>query len=261
MTELFNTVLYEPLFNLLMYFYKVIPGMDIGVAIIIVTIITKIVLFWPSLSSIKSQKSMQELQPKIDAVKKKYKDNKEQQSKELMNVYKENKVNPFSSCLPLLIQLPILIALFRVFMGGLNTDPETGILVADQLNHLYSSLRDYFSINPISPLLFNWVDLSKPFWVFALLAAAFQFWQSKMLMIRQQIPKTPGAKDEGMAATMSKQMVYFMPLITFFFGLTFPAGLTLYWMMSTLFMVGQQFYFLRRKNKVKPNEPEKQPAN
>jgi len=249
MAELFNTALYEPLFNLMMFFYKAIPGNDMGVAIIVVTLIIKSILFLPSLSSIKSQKAIQEIQPKIDEIKKKYKDDKQKQSQELMRVYKENKVNPFSSCLPLLIQLPILIALFRVFMGGLNLDPETGTLVADQLQHLYGPLRDYFANTSISPLLFNWVDLSQPFWLFAILAGAFQFWQTKMLQLRRKVPKVPGAKDEGMAASMNKQMVYFMPLITVFFGFTFPAGLTLYWMFSTLFMVGQQYFYLGRKDK------------
>lgn len=260
MIELFNTILYEPLLNLLMYFYKIIPGHDLGVAIIAVTIIIKFILFLPSLSSIKSQKAIQDIQPKIDEIKKKYKENKEQQTKELMRIYRENKVNPFSSCLPLLIQLPILIALYRVFMGGLNTDPQTGILVSEQLNHLYGPLREFFSNQTISPLLFNWLNLAKPFWGFAVLAGIFQFWQSKMLILRKPVAKVPGAKDEGMASAMNKQMLYFMPLITVFFGITFPAGLTLYWMISTLFMVGQQYYFLRRKNKDKPNELKKEPA-
>ena len=264
MADLFNTVLYEPLFNLLMFFYKVIPGHDLGLAIIVVTIIIKSVLFLPSLSSIKSQKAIQEIQPKIDAIKKKYKDNKEQQSRETIKVYKENKVNPFSSCLPLLIQLPILIALFRVFMGGLNTDPETGRLVADQLNHLYGPLKDFFATTSLSSQLFGLVDLAKPFWGFAVLAGAFQFWQSKMLQLRKKVPKVPGAKDEGMASAMNKQMVYFMPLITIFFGLTFPAGLTLYWMFSTLFMVGQQYFFLKRRKKSEqpsPHEPKQESAD
>lgn len=261
MIELFNTVLYEPLFNLLMFFYKAIPGHDLGVAIIAVTIIIKFILFFPSLSGIKSQKAIQELQPKIDEIKKRNKDNKQKQSEELMKVYKENKVNPFSSCLPLLIQLPILIALFRVFMGGLNTDPETGILVSDQLAHLYGSLKDYFSNTAMSATFLNWRDLSEPFWGFAVLAGAFQFWQTKMLMFRKPVPKIPGAKDEGMAANMSKQMVHFMPIITVFFGMTFPAGLTLYWMFSTLFMVGQQYYFLRRKKKEVKHEPQQKPVN
>ena len=243
-----------------MLFYKSIPGHDLGVAIIFVTIIIKFVLFFPSLSSIKSQKAMQDIQPKIDEIKKKYKDNKEQQSRELMQVYKQNKVNPFSSCLPLLIQLPILLALFRVFMGGLNTDPETGILVGDQLAHLYGPLRDYFTTTAISTKFLGLVELANPFWGFAILAAGFQFWQSKMIMVRKKVPKIPGAKDEGMAASMGKQMLYFGPILTLFIGFTFPAGLTLYWMFSTLFMVGQQYYFLRRKKKAGQDEPKKEPA-
>src|SRR3989339_1785307 len=103
----FYTIFYQPIYNLLVFLYDVVPGADMGVAIILVTIIVKGITFPLTYRSLKSQKDLQLIQPKIEALKEKYKDNKEEMAKELMAVYKEYKVNPLASCLPLLIQLPI----------------------------------------------------------------------------------------------------------------------------------------------------------
>ena len=119
-THLFTIIFYQPILNLLVWLYDVIPGHDIGVAIILLTIIIKLVLLPLSKKSIESQKSLRDLQPKMDEVKKRYPDSKEEQSKAMMVLYKENKINPLSSCLPLLIQLPFLWALYRVFYNGLT---------------------------------------------------------------------------------------------------------------------------------------------
>jgi len=242
--DAFNLVLFEPLFNGLVFIYNYIP--NLGAAIIILTIIIKLILYIPSRSSLASQKRLQQTQPQLKAIQEKYKNNKEELGRQLMKFYKENKVNPFSSCLPLLIQLPILIALYRAFLAVASTDPNTFILVDEQLQHLYEPLRNIFVSQPIDPNFLGVFDLSKSGnWLFAILAGAAQFWSSKMLMAKKP-PKVPGAKDEGMAAGINKQMLYFMPAITVFFGMQFPAGLTLYWLVSTLFQVGQQYYIFRK---------------
>jgi len=249
MIALFNTILYEPLFNGLIYLYHVIPGKDIGIAIILLTLAIKIVLFFPSLSAIKSQKALQETQPKLEALKKKYKDNKEELGKQLMKFYKDNKVSPFSSCLPLLIQLPILIALYRVFLNGLITDPATGLLTSGQLDHLYGYLRDVYSNTPIHSMFLGFIDMAKnKNIILAVIAGALQFWQGKMMVTRKPEIKTAGSKDENRAASLNRQMIYFMPIITVVFGYQFPSGLTLYWVVSTLFTIVQQHYFFRKKN-------------
>ncbi len=252
MIEIYYIVLYEPLFNALMYLRHVIPGNDLGLAIIILTLFIKLILFYPNYSAIKSQASLQETQPKLEELKRKYKDNKEQLGKELMNFYKVNKVNPLSSCLPMLVQLPILIALYQVFLNGLKTDAATGVLVIDQLNHLYGYLRSIYESTKISPLFLGFVDLAKnKNYVLALLAGGLQYWQSIMLT-RRKPPKVKGAEDEGKAASINKQMMYFMPVITVIFGIQFPAGLTLYWAVSTLFQILQQWYFFRKTSKPIP---------
>jgi len=259
LVDLYNLILFEPLFNALVFIYNYIP--NLGVAIIILTIIIKFILYIPSRSSIRSQKRLQDTQPELKKIQEKYKNDKERLGKELMKFYKENKVNPFSSCLPLLLQLPILIALYRTFLAVAQTDPATNILIADQLQHLYEPMRNIFEAKAIDPNFLGFFDLSqKGNVVLALLAGAAQFWQSKMLMSRKP-PKVPGAKDESMMAGMNKQMTYFMPLITVFFAYQFPAGLALYWFISTLFSALQQLFIFKKDKKpemeVISNDPNK----
>ena len=229
MVQFFTAIFYQPLLNLLVFAYNVIPGKDLGLAIIAVTILIKLILYPLSLKSIQSQKAMQELQPKIDALKLKYKDDKEAQAREMMVLYKNEKVSPFSSCLPLIIQLPFLIAIYQVFRAGLTSK---------SLNLLYP-----FVTNPghINTLAFGFLDLSKPQWVLALVAGAAQFWQASMLTRKKPEVKSDGAKDENMMVMMNKQMMYMMPVVTVFIGLSLPGGLSLYWVIMTLTMVVQQY--------------------
>ncbi len=250
MKEFFYTVLYEPLFNFLLWIYHVLPFKDLGVAIILLTLFIKLLLFWPSLQGLRSQKALQDIQPKIEELKKKYADDKEELGKQLMAFYKENKVNPFSSCLPLLIQLPILWALFQVFFVGLQADAGSSMIAADQLEHLYTPLRDIYSTTPISHTFLGFIDLSaKHNIVLAVLAGGLQFLQTKMLMTKRPVVKSSGAKDEDMAAALNKQMLYIFPALTVVFGYQFPAGVTLYWLSSTAFTWIQQLIFLREKKK------------
>lgn len=235
MVELFNTLLYQPIFNLLIFFYNIVPGSDIGLAIILITVVIKLILYPLSKQSIKSQKALQDIQPKIEKIKKDFPNDKERQAKEMMELYKIEKVNPFSSCLPLLIQLPILIAVFQVFRHGLNSE---------SLDMLYSFVSNPGHINAIS---LGFVDLSAPNVYLAVLAGAAQFWQAKMLSTNKPAVKSSGAKDENMMATMNKQMLYFMPVMTIVIGMSFPGGLTLYWFLFTLLTALQQLFMFRKK--------------
>lgn len=237
MITLFNTIFYQPLFNLLVWFYNIIPGHDVGVAIVLLTILIKLILYPFSLQAIRAQKSLAELQPKIEELKVKYKDKKEEMSKAMMDLYKEHKVNPLSSCLPILIQLPFLIAVYQVFIHGLSSQG---------LENLYSFVANPGHINAVS---FGILDLSKPNIILAILAGAAQFWQAKMMPRQKPPQKVTGSKDEGMAAMMNKQMLYFMPAITVFIGATLPGGLTFYWFLTTLLTVFQQHFYLKKDKK------------
>lgn len=227
MGNLFTTLFFQPILNLLVFLYNVIPFNDFGVAIILMTVIIKLV-FWPlGGKAIRSQKALQELQPKIDDIKKQYKDDKTGASQAIMALYKENKVNPFSSCLPLLIQLPFLWAVYRVFSAGIQNNLEL----------VYSFIQRPEVINTIS---FGFVDLAEKNVYLAVLAGAAQFWQAKMMSTKRPLIKTEGSKDENMMAIMNKQMLYIMPVMTVFIGLSLPGGLTLYWFVITLLTALQQ---------------------
>src|SRR3989304_713559 len=127
--KIFETILYQPLFNLLILIYEFVPGKDFGVAVILLTILTKLLFYPLGAQSIKAQRAFAKLEPKIKELQEKHKNNKEQQTKALMELYQKEKINPLSGCLPLIIQLPILIALYQVFWKGL--DPS-------QMTYLYS---------------------------------------------------------------------------------------------------------------------------
>lgn len=247
MGEIFQTILVNPFLNALVWLYDVLPGSDLGVAIIVLTLAVRALLFLPSLSSIKAQHQLQALQPKVEAVRKKYATNKEEQGRKLMELYKQNKVNPFSSCLPLLIQLPIIFALFRAFLVIQNVNVETGLLSETDVSHLYGWLQAKYASTSIDTSFFGLFDLAATRnYVLAVLAGVFAFLQTKMMQSRKPVVKSEGAKDESIAAAMTKQTTYILPAITIFFGISFPAGVTLYWTVSTLFQIGQQWYFIKR---------------
>lgn len=241
MAALFQAILYQPLLNLFIGLYNLIP--DVGVVILILTILIKLALYPLTSASIKSQKALTDLQPKLDELKKKHKDDQQRVAQETMKMYKENKVNPFASCLPLLIQLPILIALYWVLRQ---------VLTADSFDTLYSFVSNPGSINTLS---LGFLELGKASYVLALLAGGAQFWQAKM-MSRKKPPAGagPGAKDEGMATMMNKQMLYMMPFLTVIIGMKLPGGLTLYWFLSTLFMALQQLVVFNKNKKKKKSD-------
>ena len=197
---MFQTFFYQPILNLLIFLYNIVPGHDLGIAIILLTIIIKVILLPLSKKSLKSQKELQELQPKIEELKKKYKDNKEELGRAMMKLYKENKVNPLSSCLPLLIQMPFLFAVFRVFRDGFTNG---------SLDLVYSFVSRPEVVDMMS---LGFIDLEKRNITIAILAGAAQFWQTKMLMSKRPKIKDKVAKDEDIAAIMNKQMIYFMPI-------------------------------------------------
>jgi YidC/Oxa1 family membrane protein insertase len=229
---MFHTIFYQPIFNLLVFLYNSVPGHDLGVAILLLTLLIRLILYPLSKSAIKSQKELQLIQPEIEALKEKYKDNKEKMGPELMSLYKERKINPFASCLPTLIQLPFLFAIYRVFYDGLTKESS--------LSALYAFVANPGSLNTIA---FGFVDLAHKNILLAVLAGLAQFWQSRMLLGGQ------AANAGGMSAMMNKQMLYFMPVITIFIGSSLPAGLTMYWLFTTLFSVFQQYLILGKNNK------------
>jgi len=227
----FNVVLYKPLFNSLVLLYNFIPGHDFGIAIIILTLIIKIILYPLSLKSVESQRIMQKFQPKIQEIQKKYKDDKEKQAKEMMVLYKTEKINPFSGLLLAFIQLPILIALYSVFWNGLK--PE-------QLVNLYGFVSNPGQINAV---FLGLIDLSKSNIILAILAGITQFFQTKMLLPKKD--NNPSSAND-FSRMMQGQMTYFMPVMTVIILLGLPSALGLYWTASAIFSIIQQYLIIKK---------------
>lgn len=229
-----KTILYQPLFNALIFLVWLMPNHSVGLAIIVLTIVLRIILMPSSAKSITAQKQMQELQPEIEKVKEKYKDNREAQSKAMMDLYKQNKINPLGGCLPLLIQLPILIILYYVFRNGLDTS---------HFNLLYSFTPkpDYMNST------FLWINLTKPSIYLAILAGLLQFWQTKQLMPKKPaVQAKTGDKASQLQNMLSGQFTYIMPVFTVMIAMSLPAALSLYWSVTSLFSVAQQWWFIKK---------------
>lgn len=229
---IFNTILYQPLFNALILLYIFLPGHDFGIAVIVLTVLLKLIFYPLGSQAFRSQKALSSLQPKIAEVQRQHKDNKEKQARATMELYQKEKINPFSGCLPLLIQLPILIALYQVFWKGLQ--PE-------QMSFLYS-----FVPHPgtIDPSFLGIINLSKPNMFLAFFAGISQFFQSKMIM-----PKTQAKVKEnvpGIAGMMQKQMLYFFPVFTVFILWGLPSAIGLYWVVTTIFSIIQQYLVFKK---------------
>lgn len=231
MLELYHTLIYEPLLNLLVWGYNSLPGQDIGIVIIILTLLVRLALAPTMHKQLKSQHAMTKLQPKLDELKEKHKDDKEAQAKAVMNLYKEHNVNPFSACLPLLIQLPILIALYQVFNKALHGD----------LQGLY---RTVFNPGTIDPYFLGIVNLAEPNIVLAILAGALQFWQSRMMQASQSRKTT-----DPTARAIQMQTMYLLPIVSIFIAWRLPAGLPLYWVVTTLFAIAQQYYIMKNSTR------------
>ena len=262
------TLLYQPLINILILFYRIL-GQNLGLAIIALTLAIRGALFPITRPSLQSAEKMRELAPELEKLKKKYKKDKQAFAQAQLKLYQKHGINPAAGCLPQIIQIIILIALFQAFNQVLRADGE----IINKLNQvLYSSLQ--FAKTETINTSFLYLDLTKPDYIqlpfkinllnfsidkfpgiFLLLAAVTQFLSSKMMMPSVQAAqvkakKTPEQEDD-MAAMMQKQMLYMMPLMTLFIGFKFPSGLVLYWFTFSLFMIIQQKLLKNKKTSAK----------
>ena len=223
---IFDEAIFRPILNLLVIVLNILPGNDLGWAIIIVTVLTRLILFPLSHKALKSQKRLAEFQPQLKSIQKKHKNDKQKQSQAVMEFYKKQNINPLSGCLPFLIQLPIIIGLYRVFLIELTPENLTGL---------------YSFVAPPAYIYTNFlgvVNLLEASVVLALLSAFAQFMVSKITFNQK---KTTGSQStSGLQGMMGKQMTYVLPFVTFFIARSFPAGLVLYWFTTTIFSFGQQ---------------------
>jgi YidC/Oxa1 family membrane protein insertase len=233
-SSIFHTFLYQPLFNLLVLLYVFIPGRDFGLTIILLTVLIKVLLYPIGAKAIRSQRAFSKVQPIIKEIQEKYKEDKERQVKEIMDTYKREKINPFSPLFALVIQLPILFALYWVFWQGFQPS---------QMINLYDFIPNPGQINPS---FLGIINLDKPNWIFAALAAVLQFVQAKTAVVKNKADKT---KKQDIAKIMEKQMIYFLPFFTFIILLKLPSAIGLYWIVSTLFTIVQQYILTNSEKK------------
>lgn len=238
----FTVIFYQPLYNLLFYFIHILPGESMGLGIIALTILIRLALLPLSAQGVRAQRELQFLQPKMDELRAKYKDQPDELNKQIFALYQEHKVNPLGSCLPLLIQLPILIVLYQVFMSGIQ---------ADNLNMLYSFVSAPENLNHY---LFG-IDLRNSNLILAIISGAAQFVQTWQLMRKQPttnkaVEKTTESSVKDASQQMNKVMMYLMPLFMVYIGTRLPAALALYWTVSTLFQVVQQWWLFRTKPEI-----------
>ncbi len=240
--KLFRTFISKPLFNGLVFIASYMPGYNLGLAVIFLTIVVKLILLIPSQHALKSQKKMQLLQPRMDELKKKYANDSKRMQEETMKLWKEMKINPFESCLPLLLQFPILIGLFYVIKDGAQIEVARHMLYEPYQNLPWTLGHTLLGI-----------DLLKPnVWLMPPLLAVLQFIQVKMMMARTK--KKEAVVEVGAKKTwvpelnQQTMMLYILPLMIGFFALQFPAAVSIYWGVSTLFAIAQQWFVVREKN-------------
>lgn len=242
MGNLFHVVVSQPLYNALIFFYNIIPGGDFGLAVIATTLLLRTLFIPLYKKQLESQREMQILQPKIKALQKEYKGDKAKLNEMQMKLYQEHGVNPLGGCLPIIIQVIFLIAIYQVIIGI----SQGGFLANGE--NLYQFIK-----NPgeIAHHFFGIADLAKPSYFFAALAALAQFYQVKMMLDAQksdQSEKTnTDSTEPDFMAIMNKQMLFIGPGMTLFIGATFPAALSLYWLVSTVFTIVQQTFIFKNK--------------
>jgi YidC/Oxa1 family membrane protein insertase len=232
MTALYHTIIFNPIYNFLIALFAIAPWVDAGIAVIIVTIAVRLILYPLSKKAVIAQVQMQQIGPDLQAIKEKYKDNTEEQAKRTLALYKERGVNPFSGILVLIIQLPVIFALYRIFLytGFPNVDAAI----------LYSFVHIPSHISAV----FLGLDLTQKSAILAVLAAIATFFQMRLATARLPSPaKTGGQKasfGDDLARSMQTQMKYFLPVLVFFIAYKISGVIALYWLTTNLFTIGQE---------------------
>jgi YidC/Oxa1 family membrane protein insertase len=237
---MFHTLFYKPIYNALIFILDILPNHSVAIAVIILTIIIKLILLPLSYKMFKTQIIQRKIQPLISKLQEEHKDNKQVLGMKMLEMYKEHKLNPFSSILLMIIQIPIVFALYFVFANGGLPD----IVVAD----LYSFISQ---VNNINPFLFG-LDFTKASIVVGLVAALAQYAQIRLSLQNMPTvsdkPLSEMKPEEMMQKQMSFMMKYFIPIIILIASVKVSAAVALYWIVSSMFMIAQELYF-RGKHK------------
>lgn len=234
-SELFHTFIYVPLYNGLVFFVDVLPGHDMGLAVIALTLVVRIVLFPLAKRAIETQRAMRAVAPELEALKKKFKDNREEQARAIFALYKEKGIRPFASFGLLLLQLPVFLGLYWVFAhGGLPSIDST---------LLYPLVA---SPEAVSMEFLGSVDMAGRSIALAALAAVTQFIYTRLSMGPRISAASDGTFGGDMARSFDFQARFILPLMVGVIGYTVVSAATLYWVVSNTFMIAQELLSGRR---------------
>lgn len=231
MADIFNAVVYNPLYNALVGIVSVVPYTELGIAVIVLTIIVKFILFPISLKAAKTQQVIRLMQPKLDALKEKYKDNKQELAMKTMELYREYKISPFSLFIPLLIQIPIILGLFWVFSNGGLPSINTDIL---------------YSFMPVPTTIdmnfLGLINVGERNVLLAILTGVTQYIQMHIVMPEIAKRKENSSFSDDFQRSFQLQMKYVFPVIITGIAYALPAAVALYWITSNLFQIAQEMY-------------------
>ncbi|OGO42081.1 MAG: hypothetical protein A2Z04_04935, partial [Chloroflexi bacterium RBG_16_57_9] len=219
-----------PMLNLLLLLYEIL-GHNFALSIAVFTILVRVVTLPLTLPQQRSAKAMQTLQPQIQELQKKYKNDREKLSQAQMELYKEAGVNPLGGCLPMLIQFPVWIGLYQAIIRGLGNSPMQLFQLSQSI---FPALRWLSDLVPLNAT-FLWMDLAHPdrYYVLPILVAVSTYVQQKMMATPSNDPQT---------ASMNQMMTLMMPLMFGYFSLQFASGLSLYWVVSSLVGIITQYF-------------------
>ncbi|MEK7090321.1 MAG: YidC/Oxa1 family membrane protein insertase [Patescibacteria group bacterium] len=242
LSTIYNEILFKPLFNALVFLTSVVPFADLGVAVVILTVIVRFVIFPFTHKSIKTQAKMREIEPELKKIRSETNGKQEEQARRTMELYKRHGVSPFSGCLLLLIQLPILIALYQLFIKDISAS----------LSLLYPF------VSPPEGIRFMFlglVDMTKSSIPMAVIAALSQYFQMRLAMPSKTIEQKAESRSfqNDFQKMFSQQAAYIFPVIILIISLKFPAAVALYWTTSNIFASVHE-YIVKRKSQVQQND-------
>lgn len=232
--SIFSTLVYDPIYNTLVFLLDVLPWADLGVVIIILTLIIKFILSPLSIKAVRTQLAVKEIEPEVNRLREKYKDDRETQAMKMMELYRERGVKPFSGFLVLLLQIPIILGLYWVILRGGFPSIDPSIL--------YSFIPNPGSEN-INMIFLGLVSVTSGNIILALLTGASQFFQMQLALPKDtEEDKKDTSLKAGMMRSMKTQMRYIFPLFVTFFAYQLTAAIALYWITSNIFHIGQELY-------------------
>jgi len=239
----FNTIFYEPLLNGLAWLVNVLPFHDVGIAIIILTVTVRFIIFPFTHNATVTQTKMRHLEPELKEIKEKFKNNNQEQTKRTMELYKRHGINPVFGLLALFVQIPILFALYKVFLAGGGFD----------VSHLYSFIS---APGIIHTKFLGLIEITQKSYILAILAGATQFIQMRLSIppIKKTNTATNSFKD-NLAQSMSIQAKYIMPLFVFYIALKFSSALALYWTTMNVFAIVHEAIVRKKAQKLYGDSP------